>query len=345
LPILSRESIAQNASAVDISTVAKALLAGKGFNSAALRHARLLNASERAVSMIKSPLPAITSGTDAGEAIGDWEIAGRSWLRGLASTSIFFALFAEPAARRMPFHAKYGLMAASAVGTIVAEGHPTPVTSLEVSTGGLQPFKASAIVVVSSEVAEDATQEAMSAVNWALRQGVVSAVDRFFWDLVIDTATPSTSGSGNDLDAMRQDVKFLIDATNATGAPLLFATDPASANAAAILDPNGTMTPQGGTLFGVPVLVSSNIPSGVMRAVDASSIALAAGNVEIAVARQADLQMDTAPTNVSTVPTGTSLVSLWQSNASAIKAQVDFSAERLRTDAVAQVTNIGWTAP
>ena len=295
--------------------------------------------------MIKSPLPAITSGTEAGEAIGDWKIAGSAWLRGLAPISIFFSIFAEPAARRMPFHTKYGLVAAAAVGTIVAEGRAVPVTGIEVSTGGLQPFKASAIVVVSSEVADDATSEAMSTVTWALRQGVVSAVDWFFWDLVIDTSTPSIAGSGNDLDALRQDVKFLTDAVNATGAPLLFATDPASANAAAILDPNGTMTPQGGTLFGVPVIVSSNIPSGVMRAVDASSIALAAGNVEIAVARQADLQMDTAPTNVPTVPTGTSLVSLWQSNASAIKLQVNFSAERLRVGAVAQVTNIGWTVP
>ena len=89
------------------------------------------------------------------------------------------------------------------------------------------------------------------------------------------------------------------------------------------------MTPQGGTLDGVPVRVSqylaNNGGSGgaPFILVDESEIWLADdGSVTLDASEQASLQMDDAPTNSSSATvTATSMVSMWQTNSIAMRAE------------------------
>jgi hypothetical protein len=51
-----------------------------------------------------------------------------------------------------------------------------------------------------------------------------------------------------------------------------------------------TMTPQGGTLFGVPAVVTDGVANGTIVVADANQIAASAGELGLDVSRQADLQ-------------------------------------------------------
>jgi HK97 family phage major capsid protein len=97
------------------------------------------------------------------------------------------------------------------------------------------------------------------------------------------------------------------------------------------------ITPLGGSLLGFPVVVSENIPAAGGSPTDgypitfvvASEILLADdGGVSIDISREASLQMDTSPDSPATGTT--TLVSLWQHNMVAIKAErfVNWKARR-----------------
>jgi predicted permease len=100
----------------------------------------------------------------------------------------------------------------------------------------------------------------------------------------------------------------------------------------------------GGTLEGIPVIVSENpgltdssANGRLVVAVNTNDILLADdGQVTIDVSREASLQMDSAPTNPPTA--STVLQSLWQQNLIGIKA------ERFITWAKGRSTAVSWTA-
>src|SRR5690606_41976894 len=96
----------------------------------------------------------------------------------------------------------------------------------------------------------------------------------------------------------------------------------------------------GGSLYGLPVIVSEYVLTGtdgaIVVLVNASDIYLAdEGGIAVDMSREASLQMDDAPsTPDATSGTGTSLVSLWQTNA------VGFRAERTITWAARRTTPV-----
>jgi hypothetical protein len=106
-----------------------------------------------------------------------------------------------------------------------------------------------------------------------------------------------------------------------------------------------TVTALGGSLLGIPIIVSASTPSAAgspptdrhIILVDANQILVAdAGGADIAVSDQASLEMDAAPTNDSGAsPTGTSLVALYQTNSISYRTQREISWLKARTDAVA----------
>jgi HK97 family phage major capsid protein len=97
-----------------------------------------------------------------------------------------------------------------------------------------------------------------------------------------------------------------------------------------------SMTAQGGTLFGMPVIVSNNVGLRVVL-VHAPSILFAdEGGVRIDASREATIQLDSAPTD--TVDATTVYVSLWQRNLLALRAERMITWIRARTAAVTYIT-------
>jgi hypothetical protein len=73
----------------------------------------------------------------------------------------------------------------------------------------------------------------------------------------------------------------------------------------------------GGTLQGVPVIVSASAPAGTLTLIDAAAVLLADdGEIDISVSSEANVMLDSAP-----VPGTTAYMSLWQHNLVGILAE------------------------
>jgi hypothetical protein len=107
------------------------------------------------------------------------------------------------------------------------------------------------------------------------------------------------------------------------------------------------MTPAGGTIAGITTLVSDGLPaasSGTSNAllIDASGLVLGDGTITLDASRHASLEMSDAPAHNSDTPTGSSLVSMWQTNSVALKAERYFGFEAIRDDAVVLISDAAW---
>jgi hypothetical protein len=195
---------------------------------------------------------------------------------------------------------------------------------------------------------------AEAAFNRELRGGVADVVDSHFFELIGQGLTPQTASAASDAD-----LQAMLDVVNTTGSGKLYwAMRPAMANRMSTMLTAGniqafpTMTPVGGTLAGLPAVVSTQVPavsgspvSNSLWLIDASGIAADSTEIEVRMSRQAAVQMDTAPTGDAVNPVGlgsTTLVSLWQQNLTAILAEVRFAALRYRANAVAVLEGVAW---
>jgi hypothetical protein len=101
------------------------------------------------------------------------------------------------------------------------------------------------------------------------------------------------------------------------------------------------MNQTGGSILGIPVVVSNNVGNRIVL-VHAPSILYAdEGGVQIDVSREASIQMDSAPTNPTDATTV--LVSLWQRNLVGLRAERMITWIRARTAAVTYISAAAYT--
>ena len=236
----------------------------------------------------------------------------------------------------------------------LAPAAAVPLGSMNFASGALEPAKACALIVVTEELLRSAAPGAEGAFGRELRGAVADCVDREFFDIIGRSVT-AESATGN-ADA---DVKTLLDLVNVTGnGALYFVMRPALANRMATLraGPGGglafpDMTPTGGTIVGVPALVSTQTPAAAgspttdsLWLIDASGIAANAETIEVSMSRQASVEMDSAPGQDAVNPDAPTapVVSLWQANSVGIMASVWFGAEVVRSGSVAVLEGVSW---
>ena len=109
------------------------------------------------------------------------------------------------------------------------------------------------------------------------------------------------------------------------------------------------MTMNGGLLEGIPVIASQYMPQGVVAFVSADNIYLADdGGVAIDMSREASLEMDTTPSSLINdgaspeVSVEATMVSMFQTNSVAIRAERIIDWKRRRSTAVTYLTSTGW---
>jgi len=110
------------------------------------------------------------------------------------------------------------------------------------------------------------------------------------------------------------------------------------------------LTKDGGYLYGIPVIVSEAITSlgsptaNMIVAVNASDVFLADdGGVTIDASEQASLQMDDNPqTQDGTTGTGTSLVSLWQTNMLGLRVEREITWKLVRSASVQYLSGVAY---
>ena len=265
--------------------------------------------------------------------------------------------------RRVPFNIKVPRQTAGSSASWVGEGKPKPVSELAFDQITLGMTKLAGIVVITDELARASSPSAEAIVRQDLMDTIIQTMDRDFVDpansgtsnvkpkSIINGVTAVTA-SGTDAEDVRADVKALftkfVTANMSLEGAVWIMPATMALGLSMMLNPLGApefpgLNAQGGTFFGLPVILSENIPANAgsgspltgagsrIILVKASEILLADdGQTLLDASREASLQMDTAPDSPATA--STVLTSLWQHNLVGIRAErfVNWTKRRAR---------------
>jgi HK97 family phage major capsid protein/HK97 family phage prohead protease len=280
-----------------------------------------------------------------------------------------------PSLRAVPFNVQIKGQTSGASGYWVGQGKPKPLTKFNVDAQALRWAKVANIAVITEELARFSTPSAEALVRDELARAIIERLDIDFIDpakAAVADVSPSSvtngatavASSGTDAAAVEADVAALFALFIASNLNLAQGVWIMSATTALALTmiKNALgqriypeMTLQGGTFYGLPVIVSQYAAldgspgNSIVVLLNASDIWLADdGQVVIDVSREASLEMSDTPTNSVAdgsplAPVATSLVSMFQTNSIAIKAERFINWSRRRAQAVAYLTGVNWS--
>lgn len=272
-----------------------------------------------------------------------------------------------PALRAVPFNIHIRGQTSGGSGYWVGEGAPKPLTKLDFNDTYLGYAKVANIAVLTEELMRFSNPSAEALVRDALAGAIIERLDVDFIDpakaavanespaSVTNGVTPIVS-SGTDADAIRADVQAAMAPFIAANISMISGVWVMSATTALSLSlmrnalgqkefPDMTML--GGTFEGLPVIVSEHVPSDssghYVALMSADNIWLADdGNVVIDASREASLQMLDNPTNNSGTGTATTMVSMFQTNSVAIRAERWINWAKRRASAVSLISGVNW---
>jgi HK97 family phage major capsid protein/HK97 family phage prohead protease len=261
-----------------------------------------------------------------------------------------------PGLRQVPFNVSIPSQTTGGTYAWVGQNKPKPVTKADYSTVTVPFAKAAGIIVLSEELVMLSTPSAENLVREEMIAGMGAFLDQQFQDPAIaavanvnpasiTNGASTAAATGVTSAAAKADLAASIAVFTAANVPLdgsVWLMNDSNAFGLSIsvnalgqpLFPG--MTAQGGTLFGMPVVISNALSTRVVL-VHAPSILFAdEGGVRIDVSRDATVQMDSAPTDV--VDATTVYLSLWQRNLVGLKAERMITWIRARTAAVRYIT-------
>lgn len=280
-----------------------------------------------------------------------------------------------PGLRRVPFDIKIPRQTGGSTVGWVGEGKPKPVSALAFDQVTLGMAKTAGIVVITDELARSSSPAAEEVVRQDLIDQTAQFLDRQFVDPTvaasagvspasITNGVTAVTASGTTADAFRDDAQALmanfIAANMSLAGAVWIMTETQALGLALLLNPlgqpefPGLNAVGGGTLLGLPVITSENIPtqaavtgppaipagSRIILA-KASEILLADdGQTMLDVSSEASLQMDSAPTDPPVA--NTVFVSLWQMNMIGIRAERYINWGKRRSGAVQYITGTAY---
>lgn len=280
-----------------------------------------------------------------------------------------------PSLRRVPFRTALIGQTGGGQAYWVGEGKPKPLTAFDFSRTSLDELKVATISVVTEELLRKSSPSADSILRDALAAAVAERVDIDFIDPAkaasagvspasITNGVAAIASSGSDADAIRADVRALmatfVAASNPPTSGVWIMSSSTALALSLLVNPLGQpefpgINMRGGTFVGLPVIVSEYVPTetggspttttGFVVLANASDIYFAdEGGVQVDVSREASLQMLDNPTNDSVTPTATSMVSMFQTNSVAFRAERILNWSKRRTSAVALLDGVAWGA-
>src|SRR5690625_1343002 len=315
----------------------------------------------------------------AGALVGDEGSAFADIVEYLRPQTILgqFGTNGVPALRRVPFRVPLVGQTSGGQGYWVGEGKAKPLTSFDFERKTLDPLKVANIAVVTEETLRDSSPAAEGIVRDQLAAALRARLDTDFIDpdkaasagvsprSITNGVTPIIS-SGTTADDIRADIKALFAAfisdNNAPTSGVWIMPATTALGLSLMQNPLGQsefpgISMKGGTLFGLPVIVSQYVPTAyeadpqgsagvtgsVVALVNASDIYFGDdGGIAVDLSREASLEMSDSPTGDSTSGTGASLVSMFQTNSVAFRAERALDWMRRRDSAVAVLGNVNW---
>lgn len=267
--------------------------------------------------------------------------------------------------RNVPFKIKVPRQTAGASVGWVGEGQVKPVSKLAFDSVTLDIAKIAGIVVLTDELARHSSPSAEMLVRDDLAAAVIQFEDSQFVDptkasdgvspaSITNGVTPVTA-SGTDSDAFRADIvdlmqSFVVNNLGLSDGAWIMTQQQALA-IGMMLNSLGqplypTVNVNGGTLQGLPVIASENLPGTGGSPTDGYPIILCKqrdilladdGQVTIDASREASLQLDTTPDSPTTG--STNLISLWQQNMLGIRAEKEINWVKRRSTSVGFIQN------
>lgn len=256
--------------------------------------------------------------------------------------------------RRVPFNIKVPLQDQGSSAQWVGEGAMKPLSKLNFDTTTLRFSKAAGIVVLTDELVRFSNPSAEALV----RQDLAAAIAQFLDEQFIDPAVAAvanvspasitngahtSAASGTDAADVRAD--FATAMTSMIGANiapsgLVWVMLPTQAMSIGLMmnalgqSEFPGLNADGGTLLGYQVVTSNSVPAGQVTIFKPSEILLADdGGITLDASREASIAMDDGSS-----PSTATVVSMWQYNMVAIKAERYINWVRRRDHAVYYLT-------
>lgn len=324
------------------------------------------------VNVVKAAVSAATTGgqTWGHQLVGDETSVFADFVEFLRPQTILgrFGANGIPSLRRVPFRVALIGQTGGGTGYWVGEGKAKPLTSFAFNRTTLEPLKVANIAVATMEVLRDSSPSAEMIIRDSLAGALRERLDTDFINpaksassgvspaSITNGVTPIAATGTGDADDIRTDVKAVfgqfIAADNAPTSGVWIM--PATVALALSLMTNPLGQPEfpgismnGGTFFGMPVIVSEYVPTitggSYVVLANAQDVYLADdGGISIDMSREASLEMDTAPTMTSDSPTEQTVVSLWQTNSVGFLAERTINWARRRDSSVAVLSGVNW---
>lgn len=317
------------------------------------------------VGVVKATVSAVNTTTDAA-LIGN-EGGFGDFVEFLRPMTILGRLGAGgiPSLRRVPFRVPLIRQTGGSTGYWVGEGAAKPLTKPAWGRTELAPLKAANIAVATMEALRDSSPSAEAMLRDDLAAAIAAAIDTAFIDptnagspgvkpaSITSGITPIPS-SGNDGASVREDARRAMMVFVGADNPLTSGVWVMSSSTALALSLMRTaldqpefsgITMNGGTFMGLPVVTSSYAGDNVVL-MNASDVWVAdEGGVAVDFSTEASLQMLDNPTVNSITPTATDLVSMFQTNSVAFRAERTINWARRRDTGIALITDVAWGQP
>jgi HK97 family phage prohead protease len=274
-----------------------------------------------------------------------------------------------PGLTRVPFKIRVPRQTTASTVNWVGEGAPKPLSSLAFDSITLDFAKIAGIVVITEELVRASDPAAEGIIRDDLTRSIVAFMDAQFVDPTksatgispasitngVTAIVPSgTTGAAFLSDLNRLFGQFLTNNLSLESA-VLITTQQIAMRIGSLLNSFGvpmfpTANAQGGSVQGVPIVVSENIPSTTGSPTEGWPIILLSareilladdGQVTVDASREASLQMETAP---DSPPTASTLYqSLWQTNSVGIRAERFINWVKRRSTAVSYIQSAVYT--
>jgi hypothetical protein len=273
-----------------------------------------------------------------------------------------------PSLNEVPFRTPLLSMTAGLTGHWVGEGKAKPMSKGAFARTTLEPLKCAALTAVTKELLMDSSPKADVMLRNELGASLIQVKDVSFIDptnagtasveppAVTYGITPiGATGTGDAAD-VRTDIRALLAAFRAANNPPRSGVWIMNSNTAIALglmtnalgQPEfGGITMNGGSLQGLPIIVSDYVPADtsghIVVLINAQDVFYADdGGVTVATSEHASLEMDDAPTSDSVTPTETTSVSMFQTNSVAFLAEQRLNWKRRRDSGVQVLSGANW---
>lgn len=294
------------------------------------------------LAIAKAAVAALTSGdigtADAIEFFG--VVREKSVLGGLVGT------------RPVPLNKLILARTNGATGFWVSEAAPVPLLKPVLAGRMLTAKKVAAIICTTIEAERAESPAAEASLQIDLETGCIGALDSAFLDPANagSDAVPASVTHGAPTVAASSDaasdLAALIEAFAGDLSSSYLVTDPTTATALAMVrSANGSFLfpdagPRGGSVLGIPLLVSRHSPrdssGGIVALIDASGIAVAMEGIELSQSENTSLAMADSPTSPA------QMVSMFATNTVALKAVIRANWENQRVGGVAVLTGVDY---